>query len=124
MSPRTTRNLGNFGEAAAAAYLTRQGYTLMTRQWRCAHGEIDLVAWQGAELVFIEVRTRRGNNYGTPEESITPRKQARLVALAYAYLEAYALPPESAWRIDVIALTLDGNGRVQRLHHILHAVEG
>lgn len=118
------RRLGNFGEAAAAAHLTRQGYTLLARQWRCSAGEIDLVAQQRDVLVFVEVRTRRGGAYGSPEESITAAKQARLVALAYAYLEAYALPPESAWRIDVIALTLDGNGRVQRLHHILHAVEG
>jgi putative endonuclease len=124
MPPRASRrSLGDFGEAAAAAHLTRQGYTLLARQWRCAQGEIDLVAQQQAQLVFVEVRTRRAAGYGSPEESITPAKQARLVALAYSYLAAHELDTESDWRIDVIAVEVDRAGRVQRLNHICHAVE-
>jgi putative endonuclease len=123
MPPRNTRNLGNFGEAAAAAYLTRQGYHLLARQWRTSIGEIDLVARLGTQLVFVEVRTRRGAAYGSPEESITASKQARLMRLAYAYLEHHSLDETTPWRIDVIAVEVDAAGRVRRLNHISNAVE-
>lgn len=124
MPPRDTRRLGNFGEAAAAAHLTRQGYHLLERQWRCTAGEIDLVARQGEQLVFVEVRTRRGGSYGSPEESITSDKQTRLIALAYAYLAAHDLEETTPWRIDVVAVEVDSGGRVCRLNHLIHAVEG
>lgn len=125
MPPRSPRRrMGNFGEAAAAAHLQRQGYTLLARQWSCAAGELDLVARQGEELVFVEVRTRRGAAYGSPEESITAAKQKRLITLAYAYLEAHSLTDACAWRIDVIAIELDRAGRICRLNHIINAVEG
>jgi len=120
--PDTRRALGAFGEAAAAAQLARQGYDLLERGWRCRLGEIDIVARRGDELVFVEVRAKRGTAQGSPEESITPAKQARLAALAHAYLDAHQIAPESAWRIDVVAVVIDHTGRVARLTHIEHAV--
>lgn len=117
------RQLGNFGEQAAAGYLARQGYTILERQWRGPGGELDLVARDGAVLVFVEVRTRRGDTSGAAEESVGRAKQARLVNLAYAYLEAHALAPETEWRIDVVAVAVDHGGRVARLSHIPYAVE-
>lgn len=120
---RTRRRLGDFGEAVAAAYLTRQGYVVLEQQWRCAVGEIDVIARAGDDLVFVEVRTRRGAAYGQPEESVNRAKQTRLMTLAYAYLEAQGLEDATPWRIDVIALEIDGAGRVRRLNHIINAVE-
>lgn len=117
------RKLGDFGEQAAANYLLRQGYTIEDRQWRAAGGELDLVARDGMTLVFVEVRTRRGNIAGVAEESVGRAKQARLMALAYAYLEAHAIAPDTEWRIDVIAVDVDRAGRVARLSHIPYAVE-
>lgn len=137
MAPgRTRRGLGNFGEAAAAAHLVRQGYTLLERQWRSSQragggtgtvaGEIDLVARHEPDgcLVFVEVRTRSSATYGYPEESLTPAKRARLVALALAYLVAHGLAETTTWRIDVIAVHVDAAGRIGHLHHIPHAIEG
>jgi putative endonuclease len=118
------RRLGNFGEAAAAAYLSRQGYTLLARQWRCAAGEIDLVAQQDDTLVFVEVRTRRGDTRGIPEESVNATKRARLITLAYTYLTEHALDETQPWRIDVIAIEVDGSGRISRLEHLPNAIEG
>jgi putative endonuclease len=118
------RRLGNFGEAAAAAYLTRQGYALLARQWRCAAGEIDLIAQQDDTLVFVEVRTRRGSTRGTPEESVTASKQARLIALAYTYLAEHAPDEAQPWRIDVVAVEVDRSGRISRLEHLPNAIEG
>ena len=120
--PDTRRALGSFGEAAATAHLARQGYTILARGWRCSSGELDIVAQQDATLVFVEVRTKRGNAQTSPEESITPTKQARLVALALAYLEAHQIDADSSWRIDVIAVVIDRAGRIARLTHIEHAV--
>lgn len=116
------RGLGRFGEQAAAVYLRRAGYLILAHNWRCARGEIDLVARLGDQIVFVEVRTRRAGG-PSPEESVGPAKASRLVALGYAYLAAHQLPADAAWRIDLVALELDTSGRVSRLEHLEHAVE-
>jgi putative endonuclease len=117
------RSLGDFGETAAAAYLGRHGYAILERKWRCRTGEIDLVAHRDDQVIFVEVRTRHVGAYGSPEESVTPAKQARLVALAYAYLEAREMGDTADWRIDVIAIEIDGSGRIVRFNHIPAAIE-
>ena len=132
--PDLRRKLGHFGEQAAAAHLIRQGYELVARNWRGPSraqggpgGELDLVLRDGATLVFVEVRTRRipavAHDSAGAEESVGPGKRARLVALAYAYLEAAAIPADKSWRIDVIALDVDRTGRIAGLRHIRDAVE-
>jgi putative endonuclease len=115
------RSLGAAGERLAADFLAGQGYALLARNWRRgALGEIDLVAQDGACLVIVEVRTRRGRSFGTAEESVTPRKQARLVSLAEAYTAA------TGWtgplRIDVVAIQLAANGSILRINHVQDAV--
>jgi putative endonuclease len=120
--------LGRQGEDLAVLYLTQQGYDIITRNWRTRSGELDIVARDGDWLVFVEVRTRRirggaaGPALGTPEESVAPRKQLQLVALADAYL--FALPWDGPWRIDVIALELRADRSVARLNHLRDAVGG
>ena len=121
--PGPRKRLGDFGERATAAYLARQGYGLVARKWRCASGEFDLVMRDGAALVFVEVRTRRGGATGDAEGSVGRAKQERLIALAYTYLEAAGAPADIPWRIDVVALDVDRGGRIVRLHHIRDAVE-
>lgn len=116
------RGLGAAGERLAAEFLVGQGYQIVDRNWRSGRlGEIDLVAQKGPWLVIVEVRTRRGETHGTPEESVTPQKQARLVRLA----EAYA--GETGWagpvRIDVVAVHLSPDGRLRGIHHVQDAVE-
>ena len=121
--PDLSKNLGDFGEQAAAAHLMKRGYALLARKWRCRTGEIDLLMRDGSTLVFVEVRTRRGDLLGMAEESVGRTKQAKLIALAYAYLEATSAPDDLAWRIDVVALNIDRTGRIARLQHIRDAVE-
>lgn len=120
--PDSRKELGIFGERVAEAYLRRSGLVLVERQWRGARGEIDLVMRDGAALVFVEVRTRR-NAGGLAEESVGPAKQSRLAALAYAYLQAAGVAEQGPWRIDVVAVDVGRDGRVERLHHIRDAVE-
>ena len=113
--------LGRFGERLAVAHLESKGYAVLDRNFRCREGEIDIIAQNGGCLVFVEVRTRRGDAMGTALESVTPLKCARLVASAEAYCEQH---PEAApeRRIDVIAVELTPGGRLLRLEHIENAV--
>ena len=92
--PDLRKNLGDFGEQAAAAHLMKRGYALIARKWRCPAGEIDLLMRDGPTLVFVEVRTRRGDRLGTAEELVGRAKQTKLIALAYAYLEIVGAPDQ------------------------------
>ncbi|MEO7908920.1 MAG: YraN family protein [Roseiflexaceae bacterium] len=121
--PDLRKSLGDFGEQAAAAHLIKRGYTLLARKWRCPTGEIDLLMRDGSTLVFVEVRTRRADFLGMAEESVGRTKRAKLIALAYTYLEAANAPDDLVWRIDVVALNIDRAGRVAKLQHIRDAVE-
>ncbi|MEI7768375.1 MAG: YraN family protein [Chloroflexales bacterium] len=122
--PSTRRDLGAFGESAARSYLVRAGYTLLTSNWRCRIGEIDLVAQQGGQLVLVEVRTRRAGGPVSPEESLSPAKLRRLLDLAAAYMAEADLPAHTPCRIDLIAITVGHGGQIARLEHIVSAVEG
>ncbi len=94
---------GAAGEALAVRRLEAAGYHILTTQWRCSFGEIDIVARQHDELVFIEVRTRHNAELGAALESIGARKQNKLIRLAQAYLMRNHLE-DAAWRIDVVAV--------------------
>jgi len=116
------RGLGRHGEDLAARHLAAKGYEIVARNWRCETGELDLVVRDGDCLAFVEVRTRRGRALGTPEESITRAKQARLAALAEAYVQAHDWPGD--YRVDIIAIEMDRGGRLLRVDHYENAVSG
>ncbi len=120
MPQNSRRGLGRRGEDLAARYLVARGYELVARNWRCEVGELDLVVRDGDCLAFVEVRTRRGEMLGSPEESVTSAKQARLIALAEAYVQACNWSGD--WRIDVVAVEIDRHGQVVRLDHYENAV--
>ncbi len=117
------KRLGNWGESVAATHLESKGYRILHRNWRCARGEIDLVAQAGDVLVFVEVKTRRGRKSGTPEEGVTPRKARRLLDLGQYYLYENDLD-DVEWRVDIVAVELDGRGKLLRCEHIPNAVLG
>ncbi len=100
----------------------RVAATRSSRGWRCASGEIDLVALDGDELVFVEVRTRRGEERGTPEESIAGRKAARLLRLGELFLQAHPEHERRIWRVDLVAIVLDRAGRIVRATYHENAV--
>ena len=121
---RTARQgLGAAGERLARQHLVRQGYEILETNVRLAGlGEIDIVARDGDTLAFVEVRTRRGQGYGSPEDSLTDAKRARLAALAQAWLELRqqeSLP----WRVDLVAVQLSLSGGVERLEIVKDVVE-
>lgn len=97
--------LGRAGEERAADELSRRGYTIVARNWRCSAGEIDIVATRGADLVAVEVKTRSGTAFGHPLEAIGDEKLRRLWRLARLWAKAH---PASArgrrLRVDAMAL--------------------
>lgn len=95
--------LGHRGEDLAAAFLERAGLQVVQRNWRCVQGEIDVVAREGDELVFVEVKTRSSTAFGHPFEAITVQKLARLRRLASAWCVAHE-PRAGRIRIDVIGI--------------------
>ena len=120
--PSARSKLGALGERIAEAHLESLGVEVEARNFRTRFGEVDIVGREGGETVFVEVRTKRSTAYGTPEESLTPRKQARLVKTALAYLAEHGREA-SPWRIDLVAIVLQPNGPA-RVAHIRSAVEG
>lgn len=99
----TRVELGRSGEAVAEAYLRARRFRIVARNFRCRAGEIDLVARDGEELVFVEVRSRRGARAGTALESVTPAKQARVARVAGYYLATHGLG-DAPSRFDVVGV--------------------
>ncbi len=98
--------LGTRGEQLAAEYLAEHGVSIIARNVRTPYGELDLVGLQSGNLVFFEVKTRRTDTYGYPEESISASKRAHLAASAQAFVQDHPDLPGD-WRIDVIAINLN-----------------
>ncbi|MBK8557206.1 MAG: YraN family protein [Lewinellaceae bacterium] len=113
---RSNNSIGEFGEDIAAAYLTRKGYRVVARNYRAGRGEIDIIAWQGEQLlVFVEVKTRSGENYGGPEQAITRRKQQLIMRTAGAYMASIGY--EWAIRFDSVAIILYRQKVLDLRHH-------
>lgn len=110
------KELGRRGEEAAAAYLERVGMRVEEANWRTASGEVDLVAWDGPDLVLVEVKTRRSLKMGTPEEAVSVTKQRRLARLARAYLAERGASPRLV-RFDVVSIRVLGADRALLRHH-------
>ena len=111
-----SKRLGERGEDAAAAYLERIGVTVVERNWRCTHGEVDIVGLDGTTVVLCEVKTRRTRAKGDPEESVTAAKRRRYARLAEAYLQDSGLH-DVPIRFDVIALLVIAEDRALLRHH-------
>jgi putative endonuclease len=96
--------LGKACEDKAALYLQSRGYKVIERGWSSPMGEIDIIALDGKALVFVEVRARSSAAYGTPAETVTGAKQARIIKTALAYIKTKGLKPGTL-RFDVIGFT-------------------
>lgn len=112
-------DLGRAGEQRAVDHLILRGYRILDRNWRCAQGELDIVAELGAMISFIEVKTRRTAGFGHPFEAVDERKRRRLWRLAHAWLEGH---PEAARhrvpRLEVIGI-IGADPRTGQLEHLV-----
>jgi putative endonuclease len=101
--------LGSRGESLALAVLERAGYAIVATGYRTAAGEIDIIARDGACLVFVEVKARRTIERGTPAEAVTPQKQRRIIAMARDFLARHKTDATEC-RFDVVAILMPRDG--------------
>jgi putative endonuclease len=126
--PDGRRSLGLLGEEHAADHFERLGFSILARNVRTRHGEIDLIAFDGRTLVFAEVKTRRcstGHTQPEPLASLGPRQRVRLRRLAVAWLssarrdgERRTRPAAGTIRFDAVGVVIDAGGRLLRLDHL------
>jgi putative endonuclease len=117
------KEVGKLGETLAAEYLKNNGLSIIETNYRCTCGEIDIIAQEDDFIVFTEVRTKTGNLFGTPEESVSQSKKKHLIDTAYTYLDEKD-KLQTNWRIDFIAVEFDRNNKPSRIEHYRDAVEG
>lgn len=113
MDPR--RELGNSGEQKAIHFFEAKGWKIVATQYRTPVGEIDLVALDGQEVVFVEVKTRRSLTSGYPEESVTRRKRRHMAAAAHLFLLKKGWQ-EKPYRLDVLAI-IEQLGKPDDIQH-------
>ncbi|MDX1607332.1 MAG: YraN family protein [Candidatus Competibacterales bacterium] len=103
----STQAQGQAAESLASLYLERHGLRLVERNYRCRAGELDLIMRDGAQWVFVEVRSRRAGRHGGPLDSVTPHKQRRLLRAAAHYLQRRRI--DAPCRFDVVGILHDGS---------------
>ena len=109
--------IGSRAEDLAATLLEARGYRIVERNWRRPEGELDLVAEDRGVLVFVEVRSRTGEERGHPLETVNARKRARVARAARLYL-AIAQPAATDFRFDVVGITFARDGAPPAITHV------
>ena len=117
------RETGILGEELARSHLAHAGYDIVETNYRCTEGEIDIIARHDDYLVFVEVRTKTGGSFGSPEESVTRAKKDRLISVAWHYIQEHEKFP-LLWRIDFVSVKLDKNLCNPCIHVIENAITG
>ncbi len=112
--------VGQAGEATACTYLQEQGLTLVEKNYHCPMGEIDLVMMHKDMWVFVEVRRRKSNRYGSPLETVTKAKQRKIQLAASHYLLKRKISGHAAIRFDVVGIT---DQQAQPIEWVPHAFE-
>lgn len=115
------QEIGKLGEDIAVNYLKQKGYKILDRNFECRQGELDIIAIDKNEIVFIEVKTRTSNKYGTPSEAVNKIKQKHMLQTIKYYLYTRNLNDEFV-RIDVIEVYIKDN--LYKVNHIKKALEG
>lgn len=106
---------GKLGEEIAREFLKKKGFEILAQNYKTKYSEIDLVTKQGKELVFVEVRTKIGENFGSPEDSLDKKKLNKLQFNAKSYI--WKNHCSGNFRVDAICLVLNNNLKVERLNH-------
>ena len=109
--------LGNKGENMAVRYLAGEGFAVLECNWRSGRKEIDIIAKEQDVLVFIEVKSRRNEDYGDARDAVTPRKMRNIISAADAYIKKHKI--DNAVRFDIV--TIVGNGDSHKIEHIRDA---
>lgn len=114
--------IGKIGENAASEHLKNNGYSILQRNFRTRYGEIDIIAKEGKSLVFVEVKARRGRNFGLPREAVDFYKQSRIKNVASLYVAMKKMNEENI-RFDVVEVMMDECNNVKSICLIKDAFE-
>jgi len=117
----SNQHVGAHGEELAVAYLTRNGYEILARNYRCKGGEVDIIARDAKTVVFVEVKTRKSLSYGVPQLAVTPFKQRQIMKASLTWLSSHK-KHETPARFDVVAITLQ-TGQEPSIEHIRNAFD-
>jgi putative endonuclease len=120
--PPPNQALGQNGEQLAADHLQRMGYTILERNYRNRLGEIDIIARHRGRIVFVEVKTRRSQRFGSPKWSVTPAKQRNLTKVALSFLKT-RFSIDTPARFDVVSVSMQPDDRQARIEVIANAFE-
>ena len=113
---------GKLGEELAVAYLQRAGYRILAQNFRCLHGEVDIIAEDGDIIVFVEVKSRKSEMFGEPQEAVGLEKQKKLSRISLHYLQQKRLETCNA-RFDVVAVKLLPDGtRIELIRNAFNLV--
>lgn len=112
-------SVGDNGEKLARAYLFKKGYRILEQNYKVSFGEIDIIAEKNSCICFVEVKSRKSNKYGTPEEAITRYKQKKIIKVAQLYIKQKRIK-DKYFRFDVIAVVFD-NSLLKEIKHITNA---
>ena len=112
--------LGKAGEDYAARFLKQKSYKILHRNWRCALGEIDIVAQEKDFITFVEIKTRKSIDFGPGYSSVNSAKQLKLIKLAHVYLKRYGLTDKPC-RIDIISIDMAHDDSVLNIELIKDA---
>ena len=107
--------LGKWGEDAAAAYLQQQGYTIIERNWKSGHRDLDIIAMDGHTLVFVEVKTRRNRLYTDPETAVDYQKIVNLQQAANHYVKYHHIDREIRFDVITVVGTVDGTPSIDHI---------
>lgn len=130
---KDNKRTGNRGEELASEYLVKKGFIIEERNFHTRFGELDIVGWDGETLVFVEVKTKIGHDFGEPEEMVNKKKLGQVKRMGEVYVElknnggGVRLPQsprrlrnddwKGGCRVDVVAIVLKENGEVEKLEH-------
>ncbi|MFH1460332.1 MAG: YraN family protein [Candidatus Omnitrophota bacterium] len=122
MQKRQNQDLGCLGEKFAVSFLKKEGYSIVTQNYRTLMGEIDIIAWDRNILCFIEVKTRVDDQSGEPLESINTKKQRKISQVALSYLQKHPWH-DNDLRFDVVGVLLNEDLNIQKIDLIKNAFE-
>ena len=115
----SNQSIGKLGEQYAAQFLASKNHQIIHSNYSCKYGEIDLIALKEKSLIFVEVKTRRSNYFGSPKESITRKKLSNIVKTGLHFLNQSRKKQFTSWRIDLIAIELEGNSSLKNISHLI-----
>lgn len=117
----TGKGIGPYGENLASAFLVKKGYKILERNYRKRFGELDIIAEDGEDIVFVEVKTRKSTRFGNPFEAVDIRKQRKMSKVALSYLDSRKMNGRNA-RFDVVAIMISER-KVMEIEVIKNAFE-